>query len=85
MDTFSVKKQTYSVQGQIGYQFNYKNWYLDMGLCVGPRYRNIQEYNRNNPEGLLINDFPKTKFYSNREKEGWSDKVEFQLAVGWNI
>jgi len=86
LDTFGIKKQTFSINFKLGYQIIHKRLSLDFYAGLGFRYKNVTHYDRINPEDKLeIPRHPNIFYITNKEGEYWTVSIPFNFRIGWTF
>jgi len=83
-DTIGIKKQTLSINFKVGYQLIVEHLCIDFYAGFGPRYKDVEQYNRLKPEDVM--DVPKPKdFYFNSNLIGkyWTVSIPLNVRIGW--
>lgn len=86
VDTFGIKKQTYSLNFKYGYQYVIKRFTLDMSIGMGIRYKDVVHIDRKNPEDLP-ESHNEPDFYqiSNESGKRWTASFPFNIRIGWTF
>lgn len=83
-DSIGVKKQTYSFNLKLGYQFIIKKISLDIYAGLGIRYKDVRHTDRINPNDEMYQaGHPNINDYYIMEGKYWTASVPLNLRIGW--
>jgi hypothetical protein len=81
-DTFTIKKQFYSLNLKIGYQKIVNRFTIDAYVGLGIKYRNVEHLDRLNPNDPIATILPFIHL-SYEERKHWSLSLPSNVRIGW--
>ena len=85
-DTFSIKKQTYSLNMKFGYQKIIKRISIDVYAGIGLRYKDVAHYDRMNPNDDMERPrHPNFYYYKNLEGKYWTISIPLNVRIGYTF
>lgn len=85
-DTFSIKKQTYSLNLKLGYQLIIKRISIDFYAGIGLRYKDVTHYDRTNPNDAMERPrHPNFYYYKNIEGQYWTISIPLNVRIGYTF
>jgi hypothetical protein len=83
-DTFGIKKQTMSINFKVGYQFIIDHLCIDIYAGLGPRYKNVEHFDRIKPEDVLeVPRHPNIYYITNYPGKYWTLSIPLNVRIGW--
>ncbi|MDB5228704.1 MAG: hypothetical protein JWN78_2897 [Bacteroidota bacterium] len=84
LDSFRVRKQTFSINLIWGYQRVVKRFCFDVFVGLGVRYKSTQHYDRLNPDDVMIaGRHPSVPYYNNKPGKYWTFSFPLNIRLGW--
>ena len=84
VDTFRVKKQTYSLNFKFGWQLFVKRVSLDFYMGLGIRYKDVRHFDRIKPEDEMESPrHPNIYYITNLEGKYWTISLPLNFRIGW--
>jgi hypothetical protein len=83
-DSIYIKKQTFSMNLKIGYQFFVKRISFDIYLGLGARYKDVRHFDRIRPEDVFESPrHPSIYYISDLEGKYWTASIPLSFKIGW--
>ncbi|NOU46460.1 MAG: DUF3575 domain-containing protein [Bacteroidales bacterium] len=85
-DTFGIKKQTYSFNLKLGYQYIVKRLSFDFYAGIGLRYKDVRHFDRINPnDEMEMPRHPNFYYITNHEGKYWTVSIPLNVKIGWTF
>lgn len=85
-DTFGIKKQTYTLNFKIGYQYIRKRLLIDLYTGLGARYKDVVHFDRIKPEDEMeVPRHPNIYHIANKKGRYWTENFPFNIRIGWTF
>lgn len=83
-DSFGIKKQTYSLNFKLGYQFIFKRLSFDLYAGLGLMRKNVKHFDRIDPsDEMEMPRHPNIYYIANREGKYWAVSIPLNIRIGW--
>lgn len=84
LDNYGIKKQTFSLNAKVGYQYSYDRFVIDLFAGLGIRYRDVSHFDRTNPNDYMeMPRHPNIEYSSNKEGQNWTISIPLNVRLGW--
>ncbi|HET6557135.1 MAG TPA: hypothetical protein VFG54_07460 [Prolixibacteraceae bacterium] len=85
-DTFGIKKQTYTLNFKIGYQYVKKRLSIDLYTGLGARYKDVVHFDRIKPEDEMeVPRHPNIYHIANMKGKYWTVNFPLNIRIGWTF
>jgi len=85
-DSIRIRKQSFSINFKIGYQYIYNHLSIDLYGGAGPRFKNVKHYDKLNPLDIMEpTRHPNVFYISNKEGKYWTISMVLNFRIGYNF